>query len=69
MKAQYDLAKLQYDYTEVKASIDGTILAADLAEGSIGTQTQPVAVLADLSHLVVRLKVPEKYFLHRGQIS
>lgn len=62
MKAQYDLAKLQYDYTEVKASIDGTILAADLAEGSIGTQTQPVAVLADLSHLVVRLKVPEKYF-------
>ena len=62
MKAQYDLARLQYDYTEVKASIDGTILIADLAEGSIGTQTQPVAVLADLGNQVVRLKVPEKYF-------
>lgn len=62
MKAQYDLAKLQYDYTEVKASIDGTILIADLAEGSIATQTQPIAVLADLTNQVVRLKVPEKYF-------
>ncbi len=61
-KAQFDLAKLQLDYTEVKAPISGTILAADLAVGSIGTQTQPVAVIADLSDLVVRLKVPEKYF-------
>lgn len=61
-KAQYDLAKLQMDYTEVKASVDGTILIADLAAGSIGTQSQPVAVLADLTNQVVRLKVPEKYF-------
>lgn len=61
-KAQYDLALLQMNYTEVKAPVDGTILIADLAAGSIGTQTQPVAVLADLTNQVVRLKVPEKYF-------
>lgn len=61
-KAQYDLAMLQMNYTEVKAPVDGTILIADLATGSIGTQTQPVAVLADLTNQVVRLKVPEKYF-------
>lgn len=61
-KAQYDLAKLQMNYTEVRAPVDGTVLIADLAVGSIGTQTQPVAVLADLSNQVVRLKVPEKYF-------
>ena len=61
-KAQYDLAKLQMDYTEVRAPVSGTILIADLAVGSIGTQTQPVAVLADMNDLVVRLKVPEKYF-------
>ena len=61
-KAQYDLAKLQMDYTEVRAPVDGTILIADQAVGGIGTQTQPVAVLADLSNQVVRLKVPEKYF-------
>lgn len=61
-KAQYDLAKLQMDYTEVRAPVDGTVLIADLAVGSIGNQTQPVVVLADLSNQVVRLKVPEKYF-------
>lgn len=61
-KAQYDLAKLQVDYTEVKAPVDGTILIADQAVGGIGNQSQPVAVLADLSNQVVRLKVPEKYF-------
>ena len=61
-KAQYDLAMLQVDYTEVRAPVAGTILIADQAVGDIGSQTQPVAVLADLSNQVVRLKVPEKYF-------
>ncbi len=61
-KAQYDLALLQVDYTEVRAPVDGTILIADQAVGGIGNQTQPVAVLADLTNQVVRLKVPEKYF-------
>ncbi len=61
-KAQYDLALLQVNYTEVRAPVDGTILIADQAVGGVGTQTQPVAVLADLTNQVVRLKVPEKYF-------
>lgn len=61
-KAQYDLAKLQMDYTEVRAPVDGTILMADQAVGSIGAATTPVAVMADMENLVVRLKVPEKYF-------
>lgn len=61
-KAQYDLAKLQLGYTKVTASIDGTVLQAPLSKGSIATTTQPAAVIADLSKLVVRLSVPEKYF-------
>ncbi len=72
-KAQYDLAKLQVDYTEVRAPVDGTILIADQAVGGIGNQTQPIAVLADLTNQVVRLKVPEKYFdlftLERDNLS
>ena len=72
-KAQYDLAKLQMDYTEVRAPVAGTILIADQAVGGIGNQSQPVAVLADLSNQVVRLKVPEKYFdlftLERDKLS
>ena len=72
-KAQYDLAHLQVDYTEVRAPVNGTILIADQAVGGVGNQTQPVAVLADLTNQVVRLKVPEKYFdlfnLERDSLS
>ena len=61
-KAQYDLAKLQLSYTKVTASVGGTVLQAPLSKGSIAATTQPAAVIADLSKLVVRLSVPEKYF-------
>ena len=61
-KAQYDLANLQVGYTEVRAPVAGTILMADQAVGGIGSQSSPLAVLADLENQVVRLKVPEKYF-------
>lgn len=61
-KAQYDLAKLQMDYTEVRAPVAGTVLIAGQAVGAVAAQGNPVAVIADLDNLVVRLKVPEKYF-------
>lgn len=60
--AQYDLAKLQMNYTEVKASVSGTILIADQAVGGMASTGSPLAVIADLTNQVVRLKVPEKYF-------
>lgn len=62
MLAQYDLAKIQLGYAEVTAPVSGTVLMAPSAKGSIGTSQQPVAVIADLENLVVRLDVPEKYF-------
>lgn len=62
IKAQYDLAQLQLNYTNVTAPANGTILMAPMAVGSIGSNTQPLAVIADLTKLVVRLNVPEKYF-------
>ena len=61
-KAQYDLAKLQLGYTEVCSPISGIVLVADQAVGDIGNQQSPVAIVADLNNLVLRLKVPEKYF-------
>lgn len=61
-KAQYDLAVLQLGYASVSSPVAGTILAAPLSAGSVAAAPQPVAVVADLSDLVVRLHVPEKYF-------
>lgn len=61
-KAQLELANLQLSYTEVKASIDGTVILAPSAVGSIGTTTQPLAVLADMEELVINLEIPERYY-------
>lgn len=61
-KAQYDLAVLQLGYADVTSPLDGTVLSAPLARGSVAGPQSPLAVVADLSDLVVRLDVPEKYF-------
>ena len=61
-RAQYDLAVLQLGYASVSSPVAGTVLAAPLSAGSVASSPQPVAVVADLSDLVVRLQVPEKYF-------
>lgn len=61
-RAQYELAQLQLGYAKVTAPVSGTILSAPLAVGNVGSSNQPVAVIADLDDLVIRLQVPEKYF-------
>ena len=53
---------LQLGYASVNSPVAGTVLAAPLSAGSVAAAPQPVAVVADLSDLVVRLQVPEKYF-------
>lgn len=61
-KAQYDLANVQLAYARVTSPVSGTVLMADSSVGSIGTQTSPLFVIADISKLEVNLNVPEKYF-------
>lgn len=61
-KAQFDLANLQLNYTRVSSPIKGTVITASLSEGSMAGSQGPLAIVADLSNLVVRLNVPEKYY-------
>ncbi|MGN1164467.1 MAG: efflux RND transporter periplasmic adaptor subunit [Candidatus Ornithospirochaeta sp.] len=61
-KAQYDLASLQLSYCYVDSPVDGTVLMSQGSVGSIATGESPIAVVADLSSLIVNLTVPEKYF-------
>jgi membrane fusion protein (multidrug efflux system) len=61
-KAQYDLANLQLGYTTVKAPVTGTILMKKSSVGSLTGGQQPLAVMADLSTLVVKVEVPETYY-------
>ena len=61
-KAQLELASLQLSYADVTTPISGTIISKNGGVGSIGTSTSPIAVVADLSSLVVDVDIPERYF-------
>lgn len=61
-KAQYDLALLQLSYSYVDSPTSGTVLMSQGSVGSIATGESPIAVVADLSKLIVNLTVPEKYY-------
>jgi RND family efflux transporter MFP subunit len=61
-RTQYELAKLQLEYTNVTAPIAGTVLTTHTTEGSlIGTQS-PIATIADLSQQQIRVRIPEVYY-------
>ena len=61
-RAQLDAAKLQLSYATVTAPVSGTIIQASSAAGSVASPQMPLAVIADLSDLVVDLKVGERYY-------
>lgn len=61
-QAQLELAKLQLGYARVLAPVAGTILSITASVGDIAGNQVPIAILANLDHLVVRLAVPERYF-------
>ena len=61
-QAQLELAQLQLSYTDVTASIDGTVIMADQSVGSIGNSQTPVAIIADTDHLSLSIAVPERWY-------
>lgn len=68
-KAQMDLAEVQIGYATVKAPVSGTILTTDSAKGSIAAQGNLLCAIADLSKMVVRVAIPEKYYTLINQNS
>lgn len=60
--AQLELAELQLSYANVTTPISGTLIVKNGGVGSIGSTASPVAVVADLSSLIVDLNIPERYY-------
>jgi len=60
--SQYELARLQLDYANVKSPVDGVVLVRHLAAGSIAAPERPLVTIGDLGDLVVRARVPERYY-------
>lgn len=61
-KSQYELAKLNYSYTKLKAPITGVIIMKHSSVGSLVAPQVPIVTIANLKKLVVKAKIPEKYY-------
>ncbi len=60
LKAQYDIANLDYAYTEIRAPIDGVVSERHIKVGNMVTVNQATFVVTDLDPLLAELYVPER---------
>ncbi|MEM7284486.1 MAG: efflux RND transporter periplasmic adaptor subunit, partial [Pseudomonadota bacterium] len=62
LRAQYELARLELSYTEIRAPIDGVIAERFIKIGNNLNVNDPVFQLTDLDPLIAYLHVPEREF-------
>ena len=62
MNAQYDLAKLQANYAEIKAPERGIVAEIPVDEGNMVGQTVPILVIIQDDPIIVQVAIPEKYY-------
>ncbi len=60
--SQYELARIQLDYATVKSPVDGVVLVKHLSAGSIAAPERPLVTIGDLGDLIVKARVPERYY-------
>ena len=60
LRAQYELAKLDYEYTQIRAPIDGVVSERSIKVGNMVTINQPTFVVTDFDPLLANLYVPER---------
>lgn len=60
--SQYELARLQLDYASVKSPVSGVVLVKHLTVGSIAAPERPLVTIGDLGNLVVKARIPERYY-------
>jgi RND family efflux transporter MFP subunit len=61
-KAQYELARLNRDYANVRAPMDGVVLMRHSTAGGMVSAGTPLATLGDLQDLRIKAAVPEIHY-------
>ncbi len=61
-QSQYELARIQLDYASVKSPVDGVVLVRHMSAGSLAAPERPLVTIGDLGDLVLRARVPERYY-------
>ncbi|MEL6446857.1 MAG: efflux RND transporter periplasmic adaptor subunit [Pseudomonadota bacterium] len=62
LKAQFELAKLEYAYTTIRAPISGVVSTRDIKVGNTIERNAPTFTITALDPLVAYLYVPEREF-------
>lgn len=68
LKASYELKKLNYDYTAIRAPIGGVISARNVKQGSNVNISEPVFKVTDTQTLVAYLSIPQTE-LHKFSVG
>ncbi len=72
-KAQYDLAMINFSYTQVKSPIDGVVLSKHASVGDLVAPQIPIITIGNIDKLMVKAGIPEKYYYffmkNEGKIS
>lgn len=61
-QAQLELANLQLSYADVKAPASGTVVMSKGSVGSVASNTDYLAIIADMDNLIVNLSVSASYY-------
>ena len=67
LEASYNLAKLELDYTQIRAPIDGVVSERFVRLGNTLAVNEPAFRITSLDPLVVYLHVPEREYRHIAQ--
>ena len=59
LRARYELAKLNYDYSEIRATISGIVAARDIKLGQNITANSVAFRITDSSELIAYLQIPQ----------
>ncbi len=62
LKAQYDLASLQLDNTEVRSSVYGRVVSVQVDEGNLVSTGTPLVALVSENPINAVIDVPEKHY-------
>ncbi len=70
LEASYNLAKLELDYTQIRAPIDGVVSNRYVRIGNTVSVNDPIFEVTSLDPLVAYLHVPEREYrnIHQGQV-
>jgi len=62
LKAQYELAKLQFSYTTIEAPMEGIVADILVDQGNLVGQTTPILVIVQDNPIIIEVPVPEKHY-------